>query len=125
MGGEGEKLFREVRFKWDTHTEEGDLPNGNGDRTSLIIISFNLLDLLSETDEMAAEHLLRFGRQAGGAFAFAVRDVTFHLVQIDFALNIAVLVRPVHVDVHDVFGNRSVASLVMLVLDDEDHVETG
>lgn len=99
-------------------------PDCDGDRTPLVIVPFDLLHLLAQADEMTAKHLLGFSGQAGCAFSFTVGDVSLHFVEVDFPDNIIVLVRPVHMDVHDVPGDRLVAVLVMLVLDNEDHVET-
>lgn len=50
-------------------------------------------------------------------------DVALHLVDVDLTDGLAAG-RPVHVDVHDMLGDRPVAVLIMVVLDDEDHVET-
>jgi len=49
-------------------------------------------------------------------------DVTLHLVDVDLADGLTPR-RSVHVDVHDVLCDRPVAVLVVVVLDDEDHVE--
>lgn len=58
----------------------------------------------------------------------AVRDVALHLVDVDLTNGLTVLVTvhvwPVHVNVHDMLRNHPIALLVMLVLDNEDHVES-
>ena len=77
---------------------------------------------------------------------FAVGDVAFHLVYVNltdgFAVLIGVFVRAVHVNVHDVLcdhlhlrsdrmsrsrvqrATNPIALLIMLIFDDENHVET-
>jgi hypothetical protein len=44
------------------------------------------------------------------ALPFAIRNVSFHLVDVDFpdgiAVFVCVLIWPVHVNVHDVFGDE-------------------
>lgn len=80
-----------------------------------------------------------------GDVRFAERDKPFHLVDVNlthcFTILITILVWPVHVNVHDVLRDHllaresvqiprnlksaySVALLIMLVLHDEDHIET-
>ena len=36
---------------------------------------------------------------------FSIGNICFHLVRVDFTSSLICMVRPVHVDVHDVFSN--------------------
>jgi hypothetical protein len=69
----------------------------------------------------------------------AVSHITLHLLNVNLADHLA-LVLSVHVNVHDVLGNRlgcvsvsspsiqytdPISQLVVFILDDKDHVETG
>lgn len=147
--------------------KQDDAPDRDGDGAALVVVTLDLLHLLPQAHKVAAKHLLGVWRQPRRAFTvripgssgpreidgvkdsllFAVRDVSFHLVDIDFAHSLTVfvriLVRPVHVDVHDVpcdhlpggvlDGEEWHASgwqyliplLVVLVFHDEYHVEPG
>lgn len=51
-----------------------------------------------------------------------IRDISLHLLDIDLSLNL-IFGLPVHVDVHDVLGYRSIPSLVVLILEQPDEIE--
>lgn len=45
------------------------LPDGDGDGTAFVVVAFHLLHLFSQTDEVAAKHLLSLSGQTWSTFA--------------------------------------------------------
>ncbi len=66
------------------------------------------------------------GRGEGkGDARFAVADVALHFLDGDLGLGLLINALAAHLDAHDVAGDEFVAALLVLVADDEDHIEAG
>ena len=106
--------------------KEDNAPDGDWNGATFVVVLLYLLHLFPQCDKVTTEHLLGFGRKTRGAFPalslaapkrmspknvrFAIGNVPFHLVNVDFSNYFTVLtaslIRPVHVDVHNMLRDH-------------------
>jgi len=122
-----------------------ELAHGDGDGGAGVGGEFGAVDLAADGDEVGGELFGGGGGEAGGAAAglglevlccsayevgerglrFAVADVSLHSFDRNLGFGLVFDTSSAHLDAHYVSGDPFVSAFLVLVTDDEDHVETG